>query len=187
MALFIVSEAALFAMLFFSYFYITGADAQRFVEQPPRLRFALPMLALLLISSAVLYLGQRQVSVRNYGRARVLLLMTILIGMVFLPLQYFEHRERLNALSPQSNAYGSIFYTITGFHAAHLILGLVILAYALILPRLGPTEPPYRPFHNAALYWYFVNVVWILVVAILYVAPNVGRMSNGYEHTGAFH
>jgi cytochrome c oxidase subunit III len=188
MLLFIVSEAALFAMLFFSYFYITRADSQRFIEQPPRLRLALPMLAALLISSAVLYLGQRQVNIRNYGRARVLLLVTILIGMVFLPLQYFEHRERLTTLSPQSNAYGSIFYAITGFHMAHLIFGLMALAYALILPRLEPTEQsPYRPFHNAALYWYFVNIVWLLVVAILYVAPNVGRMSNGYEHTGAFH
>ena len=64
----------------------------------------------------------------------------------------------------------------------------MMLAFALILPRLGLTErTPYRPYHNAALYWYFVNIVWVLVVAILYIAPNVGQISNGYEHTGASH
>ncbi len=187
MLLFIVSEASLFAVLFFAYFYVTRADAQRFVEQPPELRSALVMLVLLLISSAVLYWGEKHIKRRNYSRGRVLLLMTILIGVAFLVLQYFEYRERLKTLSPRTNAYGSIFYTITSFHAAHLIFGLMMLAYALILPRLEPSErPPYRPFHNAALYWYFVNIIWILVIAILYIAPNVGQMSNGYEHTGAF-
>jgi heme/copper-type cytochrome/quinol oxidase subunit 3 len=76
MLLFIVSEAALFAMLFFSYFYITKADLQRFVEKPPGLHFALPMLAALLISSAVLYLGEKQVKRRNYGLGRLLLLIS---------------------------------------------------------------------------------------------------------------
>ena len=122
-------------------------------------------------------MGEKQIKRRNYGRGRILLLMTILIGMVFLALQFFEHRERLKTLSPQTNAYGSIFYTITGFHTAHLIFGLMMLANALILPRLEPCErPPYRPIHNAALYWYFVNIIWVFVVAILYVAPNAGRM-----------
>jgi heme/copper-type cytochrome/quinol oxidase subunit 3 len=98
----------------------------------------------------------------------------MLIGLFFLLLQYFEYRERLKILTPQSSVYGSIFYTITSFHAAHLILGLLLLGYALILPRFEPAErPPYRPYHNAALYWHFVDFVWIFIVAILYVAPNV--------------
>jgi heme/copper-type cytochrome/quinol oxidase subunit 3 len=177
MLLFIVSEASLFAVLFFAYFYVTRADAQRFVEQPPKLRSALVMLVLLLFSSAVLYRGEEQVKRRNYSRGRLLLLMTILIGAAFLLLQYFEYRERLKTLSPLTNAYGSIFYTITSFHAAHLIFGLMALSYALFLPRLEPTErSPYRPFHNAALYWHFVDIVWVFIVAILYVAPNIGRM-----------
>lgn len=174
MLLFIMSEASLFAVLFFAYFYVTRADAQRFVEQPPKLRFAFVMLALLLISSAVLYRGEKQIKRRNYSRGRFLLLTTILIGAAFLLLQIFEYRERLLTLSPRTNAYGSIFYTITSFHAAHLIFGLMLLSYTLFLPRLEPTErSPYRPFHNAALYWHFVDFVWVFIVAILYVAPNV--------------
>jgi cytochrome c oxidase subunit I len=174
MWLFMLTEAALFIMLFFSYFYLVVNGTRKTVEEAPRLHFALPMLGVLLISSAVLHLGERHVKRRNYGRGRILLLTTILIGLFFLLLQYFEYRERLKILTPQTSVYGSIFYTITSFHAAHLILGLLLLGYALILPRFEPAErPPYRPYHNAALYWHFVDFVWIFIVAILYVAPNV--------------
>jgi cytochrome c oxidase subunit III len=174
MWLFMLTEASLFIMLFFSYFYLVVNGTRKTAGEAPKLNLALPMLGILLVSSAVLHLGERHVKRGNYGRGRILLLMTILIGLFFLLLQYFEYRERLKTLSPFSNAYGSVFYTITSFHAAHLILGLLILGYALILPRLGPAEwSPYRPYHNAALYWHFVDLVWIFIVAILYVAPNV--------------
>jgi heme/copper-type cytochrome/quinol oxidase subunit 3 len=174
MWLFMLTEASLFIMLFFSYFYLVVNGTRKTVEEAPKLHFALPMLGLLLVSSAVLHLGERHVKRGNYGRGRILLVMTILIGLFFLLLQYFEYREHLKTLSPLANVYGSVFYTITSFHAAHLILGLLILGYALILPRFEPAEwPPHRPYHNAALYWHFVDLVWIFIVAILYVAPNV--------------
>lgn len=174
MWLFMLTEASLFIMLFFSYFYLVVNGTRKTVGEAPKLHFALPMLGILLISSAVLYLGERHVKRGNYGRGRVFLLMTILIGLFFLLLQYFEYREHLKTLTPWTNTYGSVFYTITSFHAAHLTLGLLILGFALILPRFEPAEwPPYRPYHNAALYWHFVDLVWIFIVAILYVAPNI--------------
>ena len=70
---------------------------QRFVEKPPKLHFALPMLGALLISSAVLYWGEKQVKRRNYGRGRILLLMTILMGMVFFR---YSILNTANALMP---------------------------------------------------------------------------------------
>ncbi|MBW3671692.1 MAG: cytochrome c oxidase subunit 3 [Acidobacteria bacterium] len=101
-------------------------------------------------------------------------LITLILGIVFIALQVLEYRNHLQHLKPTSNAYGSIFYTITSFHAAHLILGMIMLGYVLILPRLEPAQrPPHRPYHNAALYWHFVDVVWILIVALLYVTPNL--------------
>jgi heme/copper-type cytochrome/quinol oxidase subunit 3 len=75
---------------------------------------------------------------------------------------------------PQSDAYGSIFYTITTFHVAHLCLGLCMLIFAMVMPKLEPRQwPPYKPYHNAALYWHFVDLVWVFIVALLYVAPNI--------------
>ena len=54
------------------------------------------------------------------------------------------------------------------------VLGLLFLLYALFLPRLEPTDrPPHRPYYNAALYWYFVTLVYLAVFLILYIVPNV--------------
>src|SRR5262249_16721225 len=158
----------------FSYFYLVVNGARKTVAEAPKLHLVLPMLGALLVSSAVLHWGERHVKRRNYARGRVLLLTTILIGLFFLLLQYFEYREHLKTLTPLTSVYGLFFYTLTSFHAAHLILGLLLPGYALTLPRLEPAEqPPYRPYHNAAIYWHFVDLVWIFIVAILYVAPNI--------------
>ena len=85
-----------------------------------------------------------------------------------------EYHKHLKHLTPQMNAYGSTFYTITTFHVAHVILGLLMLGYVLILPQVGRTDrPPHRAYSDAALYWHFVDVVWVFVVALLYVLPNL--------------
>lgn len=174
MLLFILTEAFLFLMLFFSYYYL-GADEPRWpAPEPPALRFALPMLALLLASSIVLQWGGKRLSSGAFLAARVAVSLTIVLGLAFLVLQYFEYGERLRTLTPRTNAYGSIFYTLTGVHAAHVVLGLFMLGYVLPL-RFEPAErPPHRPLGNVALYWHFVDLVWVVIVALLYVAPNLG-------------
>jgi heme/copper-type cytochrome/quinol oxidase subunit 3 len=175
MLLFIATEAFLFLMLFFAYYYL-GADAPRWpAAEPPKLRFALPMLAILAGSSLVLHWGERQLRDGAHFVARVAVLITIAIGAAFLILQSLEYREHLRTLTPRTNAYGSIFYTLTSFHAAHLVLGICMLAYVLLLPLGRVDRPPHRPLHNAALYWHFVDLVWICIVALLYLAPNVTR------------
>jgi heme/copper-type cytochrome/quinol oxidase subunit 3 len=79
-------------------------------------------------------------------------------------------------LKPTTDAYGSIFYTITSLHGAHVALGLLMLLYVLVLPQIGPGQkPPHRSLHNASLYWHFVDAVWLFIVALLYVAPNLTR------------
>jgi heme/copper-type cytochrome/quinol oxidase subunit 3 len=88
----------------------------------------------------------------------------------------FEYRDHLKTLKPTTDAYGSIFYTITSFHAAHLILGLLMLCYVFALPEIGPArKPPHRALHNAGLYWHFVDLIWVVVVVLLYVVPNIRR------------
>lgn len=173
MWLFIVTEAALFTMLFFAYFYLAQGGWRWPHEVPPKLMLALVMLVVLLASSAVLHWGEQQVKAAQYARGRTALALTILMGLGFLTLQSFEYANHLKTLLPTTNVYGSIFYTITTFHAAHLIIGLLMLAYVLILPRLEPVDrPPFRPYHNAAMYWHFVDFVWLLIVLFLYIAPN---------------
>jgi heme/copper-type cytochrome/quinol oxidase subunit 3 len=175
MLLFILSEACLFVLLFFSYFYLAHVSRGAWPPEQPKVTLALVMLVILLTSSASLYWGERAERNGATMQARAGVLVTVILGIAFVILQVFEYREHLKTLLPTSNAYGSIFYTITSFHAAHLGLGLLMLVYVLALPDIGSGhKPPHRPLANAALYWHFVDAVWVVIVALLYVGPAVG-------------
>lgn len=174
MWLFICTEASLFAIFFASYWYMSKSEYRWPPDEPPKLHYAIPMLVLLVLSSLVLHWGERQVKRERQRTGLVALGVTVLMGIAFLILSVFEYKEHLQTLSPLTDAYGSIFYTIVTFHAAHVTLGLFMLLYVLFLPSIEPRErTPHRPFHNAALYWHFVDTVWVFVVAILYVTPNI--------------
>src|SRR5690242_901330 len=174
MLMFIITEAMLFVMFFFAYYYL-GHNAPKWPTELPKLTKPLIMLAILLSSSVVLYGGEEASKTGAFGRARLFTAITILMGVMFLGVQYTEYAEHLKTLRPTDNAYGSIFYTITSFHAAHLVLGLLMLVYVLMLPavHIGKAEkPPHDSLHVAALYWHFVDAVWLVIVTLLYVAPH---------------
>ncbi|HTK29673.1 MAG TPA: heme-copper oxidase subunit III [Vicinamibacterales bacterium] len=175
MLLFIATEATLFVCLFFSYYYL-GHDKPIWPPEPPKWKLAVVMLAVLFTSSGVLHWGERQDRSGRPGAARGAVGATVALGLLFLGVQALEFRNHLQDLQPTTSAYGSIFYTITSIHAAHLILGLLMLIYVLLLPDIGPAaRPPHRPLHNASLYWHFVDVVWLVIVGLLYAAPNLAR------------
>jgi cytochrome c oxidase subunit III len=168
----ILTELSLFVCLFAAYFYL-GIDKNRWAaDQPPKLMYALVMLVVLLSSSAVLEWGERQIDRRRNGAARTALIATIAIGLVFMVLQVLEYRDHWKTLTPYSDSYGSIFYALTTFHAAHVIVGLMFLSYVAFLPQYGPAAAPYRPYKVVSLYWHFVDAVWIFIVLILYVIPH---------------
>jgi cytochrome c oxidase subunit 3 len=174
MWLVIATEGSLFLTLFCAYFLIGNNKNRWTIDQPPRFHYALIMLAVLIFSSMVLLWGEQQVKEQREGAARMAVAFTILTGLGFLALQAFEYLDHWKSLTPYSDSYGSIFYTITTFHAAHLIVGLLILGYVVFLPRYSPArESPYRPYHVAAMYWHFVDLVWIFIVLILYLIPNL--------------
>ncbi len=174
--LFIITEALLFVMLFVAYFYITKIHDWS-TQEPPKLHYSLPMLAVLLISSGVLYWGEQQVKKERKGAGRAALVGTILLGFFFLFLTYLEDIEHLKSLTPRTNAYGSIFYTIVSLHGVHVVVGLMMLCWVLFLSRWEPAQySPHRPYHNAAMYWHFVDTVWLFVVVILYVIPHLRNM-----------
>ena len=173
MAMVIATEASLFVCLFVSYYYL-GSLAPHWPPEPPEWRLAVMMLAVLLTSSAVLHWGELRAKRGLQLHARLAVAGTVLLGVGFLALQVLEYREHLKKLRPSSNAYGSIFYTITSIHAAHVALGILMLAFVMALPDVTEaSKPPHRPLHNAALYWHFVDAVWLVIVGLLYVAPNL--------------
>lgn len=172
--MFILTEAFLFIMLFTAYFYLAQGTWRWLAAKPPALHYVIPMLIVLLASSAVAHWGEQQLKKDSPRQARLALIITILMGIGFLALSAFDYQEELQHVTPRTDAYGSIFYTIVTLHVAHVCLGLLMLAYVLVLPKLEPRQwPPYRPYHNASLYWHFVDFVWVFIVALLFVAPNI--------------
>jgi heme/copper-type cytochrome/quinol oxidase subunit 3 len=175
MLMFIATEATLFVCLFFSYYYL-GHDKPLWPPEPPKYKLALVMLAVLVSSSIVLHWGERRHRQGSEGTARAAVAATVALSVIFLGLQVLEYRNHLQDVQPTTSAYGSIFYTITSFHGAHVVLGMLMLIYVLALPEIGPGhKPPHHGLHNASLYWHFVDLVWLFIVVLLYVAPNLAR------------
>jgi cytochrome c oxidase subunit III len=169
----IATEFMLFVCMFGSYYYL-GANKNRWaIEEPPKLSYALILLVILLGSSFILRWGESQVIARRFIAGRIALWITVAMGLLFLVLQSFEFMSHWKKLAPYSDSYGSIFYTITGLHGAHVVAGVLLLAFVGILPRYGPTSrTPHNVYRTVSLYWHFVDAVWVLIVLMLYVIPN---------------
>lgn len=168
----IATEFALFVMLFFSYYYLRTSIRWE-VQRPPELVYPLVMLGVLLASAVIIQIGDSRVRHHKYAGIRAFLGGAIVLGIIFLALQYFEVRQHLKILTPQSDAYGSVFYAIVGFHAAHLTMGILMLIFVLILPRPAHADKsPYQPYRVVAMYWKFVTFIFFWVVVLLFIAPR---------------
>lgn len=170
----IATEACLFISLFFGYFLLGNTEPDRWkVNKPPDLPYGISLLVILVASSFVLIYGERLLKQERYFGARIAMLITFIMGLGFLAMQAFEYLHHWGILTPDTNAYGSMFYTITTLHAAHVIVGLLLLGHVLLLPHYGPsTKVPHRPYVAVSLYWHFVDLVWVGVVIVLYLIPH---------------
>jgi len=177
----VATEFMLFICMFGSYYYL-GTNKDRWAtEIPPSLKYPFVLLALLLVSSAVLEWGKARVRREEFAAGRMALWATVFIGMVFLVLQTFEYISHWKTLAPYSDSYGSIFYAITTLHAAHVVVGLLLLAYVGVMTHFGDSRgSPHRPYATVALYWHFVDFVWILIVLLLYVVPAFQGHAHGH-------
>ena len=175
MVLFLVNEATLFASLISSYFFLAVASA---AWPPagisrPSLTLPLIMTAALLASSGVLVYAERERVRGNRSRYRLGVAVTVLLGVTFLLLQGKEYAEKLVEMSPTASAYGSLFFSITGLHGAHVAFGLLFLMWSL----LATVKQPFLPagavaIRNASLYWHFVDAVWLVILTSLYLSPR---------------
>lgn len=174
MWLFIATEGALFVLLFFAYFYLGASKPYWPLEEDPSYRLALWLLAILVASSITAHWGQRGIETGDAARLKIGLLATLLLAAVFVFVQFAEFRNHLQTLKPDSSAYGSIFYTITSFHFAHLVLGILMLVFVLARALAGHfDERRHVAVKNATMYWHFVDVVWLFVVVIVYLSPRL--------------
>jgi cytochrome c oxidase subunit 3 len=168
----ILSEVMLFGALFAAYFVIRGESAawppSGHLERPELL---LPGLnSLLLISSSVtMQMAVRGARVGDRSRILRWLGLTLLLGGVFLLIQGYEFSS--NGFGLDAGVFGSTFYILTGFHGAHVLAGLVLIAIVANRARLGLVSAEHHTaLEGTSYYWHFVDVVWLFLFSTLYVA-----------------
>jgi heme/copper-type cytochrome/quinol oxidase subunit 3 len=173
----IATEATLFASLLASYFYLRFRHG---VEWPPdglphpELELPLIMSALLLSSSIPVHIAESAIKKGKVSVLKAGLAVGFLLGAVFLVLTIaVEWPETLHEFTPRTNVYGSLFFTITGFHAMHVLVGLGMSAWAQVRAWKGAFDADrHVTIQNFTMYWHFVDTVWIFVFLTLYISPR---------------
>jgi cytochrome c oxidase subunit 3 len=170
----IITEAALFAYLLFGYFYFTiQPHGEMWPTEMPHFKLALPNTIILLVSSGAVWLGERGAHQGVRWKQATGLGVGFVLGVIFVVIQVFEWKSK--SFSLNSGAYGSLFFTITGFHMAHVVLGLLMLFPLTIWSMLGYFGPRRSaPISIGAIYWHFVDAVWLVVFFSLYITPYLG-------------
>jgi len=169
----ILTEGALFAYLFFSYFYLAShALGQWPPGGAPKLDISIPGTLILIAGSIVVWWGERGIERGSRRRLILGLSAALILGIVFIAMQLFEWHRQPFTLS--TDVYSSLYFTITGTHILHVVVGLLMLAVLLLWSVLGHFD---AERHAAAsigvLYWHFVTVVWLAVFFIFYIAPRL--------------
>lgn len=129
----------------------------------------------LLMSSLAMVLAVNAAQ-RNEGRlSRRWVLVTALMGLTFLGFQVYEFTHFYHAgLSLSSSVFGTAFYTLTGFHGAHVAVGVIWLLTLLYHGRgKGLTVDKADDVEVAGLYWHFVDIVWIVLFTVVYLLEFV--------------
>ena len=167
----IVTEGVLFGYLLFVYFYLTAqTDEQWPPEGRPNLIIPTINTVILLVSSAFVWASEYCIRVRQMRRSIGIMTLAIIFGICFVLIQLMEWSNKPYDIT--SNLYGSLYFTITGFHLCHVIVGIVILLLLLIWISLGYFDDKrHTAVTIGGVYWHFVDAVWLFVFATLYLFP----------------
>jgi cytochrome c oxidase subunit 3 len=177
MILFITSEVMFFSGLFAAYFSTREAIANQ--PWPPKaFSETLDPIGLILVATIILILssftcqfavwsirkGDRRGFIRNIS-------VTFVLGIIFLILQAYDYSVLYaDGMQLGSGPFGTTYYTLTGFHGAHVFGGVLMLGVLLYRGMSGQFSAKHHDAVEAvSLYWHFVDVVWILLFSILYL------------------
>jgi len=175
---FLGSECLLFGALISTYLLLRNRPLEVGLDTPLASDlFDIPFTSVssfvLLMSSLTMVLAVQAITKGDERQMRMWLATTALFGMIFIGGQVFEftvfYRE---GLGYTTNVSGSAFYTLTGFHGVHVSLGIVMLATLHIMSSRGRlTKDNAETVEIVGLYWHFVDIVWIVIFAIVYLIP----------------
>ena len=196
MWVFLVTEIMFFGGMFMVYILYRHLYPDAWTYGSHHLNVSLGALntGVLICSSLTMVLAVRAAQTSSRMGQIVNLILTIVFGSIFLIVKYFEYAEkfRLHLVpGPDFNSTGeiplandplhqqlffSIYFMLTGVHAAHMIIGIGIMLVVLAMAIKGKFDAEYyTPVEISGLYWHFVDVVWIFLFPLLYLlGPHLG-------------
>lgn len=170
MVLFVASEAMFFAAFFGAYFTIRSSSPSWPPKGVPPLEINVATLltVILVSSSLVLQIALRSIRTGDPRRAMLWLALTIALGVAFLGLQLYDYSQL--GFGVRDGTFGTLFYVMTGLHMAHVFGGVAFLALVFgqgVSGLLSRTN--YEPLEAGAIYWHFVDVVWLCLFTVFYL------------------
>jgi len=173
--LFIASDCLFFGAFIAAYLLYRGRPQ---TGPKPAQVYSIPFTSVssfvLLMSSLTMVLALAAIQRGDLRRLRIWLLATALLGATFIGGQIFEFTEfSRKGLGLSTNLFSSTFFVLTGFHGAHVTIGIIWLISLWVLAnqkRLGQADA--EKVEIAGLYWHFVDVVWIVIFTLVYLIPT---------------
>jgi cytochrome c oxidase subunit 3 len=192
MWVFIAQEVMFFGGLFLAYTVYRNLYPEAFAAGSHHLNRTIGLFntIVLIASSLTMAMAVHAAAIGRRSQIVTYLLLTVLLGSTFLGVKVFEYKEKFDHhLVPgdtfsaselglqgeharQAEIYYSLYFAMTGLHAAHMIVGIPILLGLALRARAGAYTPEYHsPVELTGLYWHFVDIVWIFLFPLLYLIP----------------
>ncbi len=163
--LFLLSEVFIFGGLLVSRFYLLGTDFRPELNQ----LLGLAVTSILLISSFFMNRAETAMAYDDKKNFNISILITIVLGIIFL-VGVVGVEWRIAPFGPSDSVAASLFYIMTGFHAFHVFSGVIFLIIVYRNSRKGLyNSERHWPVEAVAVYWHFVDVVWIFFYPALYL------------------
>lgn len=170
MASLITAESAIFTIFVVAYLYYLGRDVQ---GPTPRQVLEIPWFysVCLLSSSFFIWLAEHAIEHAKVAAFRLWWGVTILLGLIFLYGTATEWYKLIvhDHLTISTNLFGTTYYSLVGLHATHVVVGLLLMLVVMTFALTGHVRPEhaYR-IKVLALYWHFVDAVWVVVFTVVY-------------------
>ncbi len=184
--LFLASEVMLFGGLFSAFIFLKlGADANPGIKWGGDLNTLLGFIntMILIASSVTVILAWTELKLRNFKRYQLYMGLTILCSLGFLVVKSIEYSSKFSHdIFPKTSTFYSIYYTMTGLHALHVIGGALVLAYFWLFGyKMYKTNPEHlaNRVEVGGLFWHFVDLVWIFLFPLFYLLSTTSSIFGG--------
>jgi cytochrome c oxidase subunit 3 len=195
MWIFLVTEVMFFGGLLTAYLIYRVWYPAAWAEGSRELSIALggTNTAVLICSSLTMALAVRCAQTGARKTSMTMIVLTMLLGMTFLVIKFFEYREKwllghvpgpyfdgskFGGHAPQIEIFLSLYFSLTGLHALHMIIGLGLMTVMLWMTYKNRFSPEwYTPMELSGLYWHFVDIVWIFLFPLLYLVDRAGHFA----------